>query len=267
MNVVIIALSAGTAGVVHRDQMDPTGEAQFLFDEARVLMARELAAAVEGAKSAGAQEVTAHDATGLAPFHEDLLHPGATFVFGEHQQARFPELASADAAILLGHPAKAGTWGAVLCQTLAPNVQRVLVNGQELGTIGLHAALCGAQNVPVALVSGDNHACAEAEALLPGVRTCTTKWGFGFQAAKLRSPATVRTEIHAAAEKALSTRQPPAPFTQEPPFEVEVRVAETHFWDRTVFSPPLQERRDGRTAVFRGDDLAYLVEHVWELVQ
>ena len=195
MKVVIIALYAGTAGVVHRNQVDPHGEASFLYDEARTLMAREIQAAVTGAQRAGASEVIVHDATGLVPFHEDLLHPGATYVFGEQQQVRFAELANANAAILLGHPAKAGAWGAVLCQTLAPSIQRVLINGQDLGTIGIHAALCGTQNVPVVLVSGDNHACAEAESLLPGVRTCTTKWGFGFQAAKLRPPATVRAEL------------------------------------------------------------------------
>ena len=146
-----------------------------------------------------------HDATGLVPFHEDLLHPGATYVFGEQQQVRFAELANAHAAILLGHPAKAGAWGAVLCQTLAPSIQRVLINGQDLGTIGIHAALCGTQNVPVVLVSGDNHACAEAESLLPGVRTCTTKWGFGFQAAKLRPPATVRAELDESVRDSLAS--------------------------------------------------------------
>ena len=267
MKVVIIALFAGTAGVVHRHQVDPRGEAAFLYAEARNMMARELAAAVEGAQSAGAREIVVHDATGLVPFHEDLLHPGAIYVFGEQQQVRFAELADADAAVLLGHPAKAGTWGAVLCQTLAPEVQRLHINGHDLGTIGIHAALCGAKGVPVAHVSGDNHACAEAEALLPGVRTCTTKWGFGFQAAKLRVPAAVREELGESVRAALTGESLPAPWALEPPFEVQVTVAQTEIWDRTVFSSRRQERRDGRTAVFRGDDLAYLLEHTWEIVQ
>ena len=267
MKVVIIALFAGTGGVVHRHQVDPQSEAPFLFDEARGLMAREISAAVEGAQGAGAQEIVVHDATGLVPFHEDLLHAGATYTFGEHQQVRFAELADADAAILLGHPAKAGTWGAVLCQTLAPDISRVLVNGHELGTIGIHAALCGAQNVPVALVSGDNHACAEAEALLPGVRTCTTKWGFGYQAAKLRIPGVVRAELSEAVECAIAAASFPPVWELVPPYEIQVTVTNTEYWDRSVFSSRRQERLDGRTAVFRGDDLAYLVEHIWEIVQ
>lgn len=267
MKVVIIALFAGAAGVVHRDQVNPNGEAPYLYDEARELMAREVAAAVGGAQQAGAREIVVHDATGLVPFHEDLLHPGAIYVFGEHQQVRFAELAGADAALLLGHPAQAGTWGAVLCQTLAPSVQRVRINGRELGTIGLHAALCGVQGVPVALVSGDNHACAEAETLLPGVRTCTTKWGFGFQAAKLRPPATVHAEIGEAIQQTLAAETLPPMWSLAPPYEIAVTVTETNTWDRIAFGPPHRERRDGRTAVFRGDDLAYLIEHVWELVQ
>ena len=267
MKVVIIALFAGTAGVVHRHQVDPRGEAAFLYAEARNLMARELAAAVEGAQNAGAREIVAHDATGLVPFHEDLLHPGATYIFGEHQQVRFAELADADAAILLGHPAKAGTWGGVLAQTLTPSIQRVLVNGQELGTIGIHTALCGAQNVPVALVSGDNHACAEAEALLPGVRTCITKWGFGFQAAKLRIPGVVRAELSEAVAGVFAAASLPPVWALQPPYEIQVTVTHTEIWDRSVFSSRRQERLDGRTAVFRGDDLASLVEHIWEIVQ
>ena len=267
MKVVIIALFAGTAGVVHRHQVDPHSEAAFLYEEARGLMAREISAAVAGAQNAGAHEIVVHDATGLVPFHEDLLHPGAIYVFGEHQQVRFGELANADAAMLLGHPAKAGTWGAVLCQTLAPSISRVLVNGQDLGTVGLHAALCGAQDVPVVLVSGDNHACAEAEALLPGVRTCTTKWGFGFQAAKLRTPAEVRAELGEVARDVLTAASPPPVWSLEPPFEIQVTVTNTQIWDQSVFGSPRQERLDGRTAVFRGDDLAYLIEHIWEIVQ
>ena len=267
MKVVIIALFAGTGGVVHRHQVDPQSEASFLYDEARGLMAREISAAVEGVQSTGAQEIVVHDATGLVPFNEDLLHAGAIYVFGEQQQVRFAELAGADAAILLGHPAKAGTWGGVLAQTLAPDISRVLVNGQELGTIGIHAALCGAQKVPVALVSGDNHACAEAEVLLPGVRTCTTKWGFGFQAAKLRIPSTVRAELGEAVTGALAAAPLPPVWNLRPPFMMEATVAQTEVLDRTVFSAPRQERRDGRNVIFRGDDLAYLVEHLWEIVQ
>ena len=258
---------AGTGGVVHRNQVDPRGDAPYLFDEARTLMARELEAAVTGAQQAGAQEIVVHDATGLAPFHEDRLHPGAIYIFGEQQQVRFAELAGADAAILLGHPAKAGTWGAVLCQTLAPGVQRVRLDGQDLGTIGIHAAVCGAPHVPVAFVSGDNHACAEAEALLPGVRTCVTKWGFGYQAAKLRVPATVREALTAGVRDALSSRALPAPWRGQPPHELDVTVTDTHVWDRSVFDSSLQERLDGRTVRFRGDDLAYLIEHAWGMVQ
>ena len=267
MKVVIIALFAGTAGVVHRLQVDPHSEAPFLYGEARNMMAREIVAAVTGAQQAGAQEIVVHDATGLVPFHEDLMHPGAIYVFGEHQEVRFAELANANAAILLGHPAKAGTWGAVLCHTLVPSIQRVLINGQDLGTIGIHAALSGAYNVPVVLVSGDNHACAEAESLLPGVRTCTTKWGFGFQAAKLRTPAEVRAELGDAVRDALTAASLQPIWALQPPFEVQVTVSNTEFWDRNVFSSPRQERLDGRTAVFRGDELAHLIEHIWEIVQ
>ena len=267
MKVVVISLFAGTAGVVHRDQINPRGEASYLYAEARALMAREARAAVDGAQAAGAREITVHDATGFVPYHEDLLHPGATYVFGEQQQVRFEALAGADAAVLLGHPAQAGTWGAVLCQTLAPDISQLQINGQDAGTIGVHAALCGANHVPVALVSGDNHACAEAEALLPGVQTCTTKWGFGYQAAKLRIPAVVREELGNAVHAALAVESLPKPLALEPPFEIQVTVTQTEVWDRTAFSSRRQERVDGRTAVFRGDDLAYLVERVWESVQ
>ena len=103
--------------------------------------------------------------------------------------------------------------------------------------------------------------------MLPGVRTCTTKWGFGFQAAKLRVPATVRAELSKAVGDALSAPSLPAVWTLQPPFEIQVTVTNTQIWDQCVFGPPRQERLDGRTAVLRGDDLTYLIEHIWELVQ
>jgi D-amino peptidase len=267
MRVAIIALLAGTAGVVHRNQVDPDSEAPFLHTEARELMAREIEAAVNGALQAGAEEVNVHDATGLVTFRDDLLHPGANYVFGHNQQVRFNALADADAAILLGHPAQAGTWSAVLCQTLAPSVQRIRLNGQDVGTIGVHAALCGAQGVPVVVASGDNYACAEAEALLPGVQTCTTKWGFGYQAAKLRTPVTVREDLSATINAALTADPLPPVWALQPPYEIHVTVSDTHVWDGSTFTSPRQERLDGRNAVFRGNDLPFLIEHIWEIVQ
>jgi len=266
MKVYIVALIQGVSGIVHTDQVNPASPFPYLYQEARRLLAQEIAAVVEGAREAGARQVIVKDATGGVPFPEEHLHAGAFYIFGGPHEGLFPELAGSQAAVLLGHPAAAGTWGAVLCQSFSSYVQRLWLNGRELGTIGIHAAACGTLDVPVVLVSGDNFACAEAEKLLSGVKTCTTKWGLGYHAAKLRNPATVRQDLRNAVRDLLSSALLPAPWEVPPPYEVRVEVTSTEVLDRHVFSPPLSERLDGRTALLRGKDLPELAATLKEVL-
>ena len=60
----------------------------------------------------------------------------------------------ADALLLVGYHARAGSGPAVLAHTMSDAVLDVRLNGRPTGEIGLNAAVAGHFGVPVVLLSG-----------------------------------------------------------------------------------------------------------------
>ena len=78
--------------------------------------------------------------------------------------------------MFIGYHAMAGTRTAILDHTWSSaRVHNLWLNGTLAGEIALNAAGCGHYGVPVVAISGDQCACAEAAALLPGIHTAQVK--------------------------------------------------------------------------------------------
>jgi D-amino peptidase len=72
-----------------------------------------------------------------------------------------------------------------LCHTMSSQrVKRYVLNGHDVGEIGLRSAIAGSVNVPVLYLNGDDKACAEAQAIMPWIVTTTIKISTGLQTAK-----------------------------------------------------------------------------------
>lgn len=81
-----------------------------------------------------------------------------------------------DLQIELGSHARAGTHGAFLDHTISSSrVFSHKVCGIEQSELSLHALLCGAYDVPVALCIGDEAACRQAKEYIPGIITAPIK--------------------------------------------------------------------------------------------
>lgn len=202
MRVLIAADSEGQAGLVREPVLAEGGREKWMrrilrrppavtygISQAefnRQQMSREAAASARGALAAGASEVLVldggfirgHSPVGLVIIPE-MLPRGTKLAQGG---IPLKVLASEgwDAAIFIGRHAKAGTRDGVMAHTYSNlSIEKLTINGQEVGEIAIEALQLGHYGISLVLLSGDVAACREAETLVPSLRTVPTKRGFG----------------------------------------------------------------------------------------
>jgi D-amino peptidase len=219
-------------------------------------------AAIRGAKAAGATEVVVMDHHGagkgwsfnsLVP---DLLDPDCEYVVQEQwtEYSGFLE-GGCDAALLVGMHAMAGTPDGVMNHTVSGrDWQNLWFNGRLVGETGINAAFCGAFGCPVALVTGDDAACREANDLLgAAVTTVSVKAGIGSRSARLVPPVRARQLIEDAARRSLEDLSRLEPYDPGRPAEIEVEYKHTDA-PRQLRDRAGVEVLDPRRIVSRADD-------------
>jgi D-amino peptidase len=166
---------------------------------------------------------------------------------------------SFNALFFVGQHAMAGTPDAPLAHTYSSRtVEHYKLNGQPIGEFGMRAYMAGTLfGVPVAFLSGDDKAVAEALALVPELVGVATKQGTGLESALSLGPGEARRLIRKGARRACKrvAAGKIAPVRLDPPYEWEVRVLEGQeaALERYLRNPGA-ERVDDRTAVIRTDD-------------
>ncbi len=216
----------GVAGVVAPDDIKP-GHAE--YERNRQYMTDEASAAVRGILSfdpeASIVVCDAHAAyRNLLP---DRLAGGCRLLRGSPRtHGMLTGIDSdVDAVCLIGYHAKAGTHRSLLAHTMSGStIASVRCDGQELGEIGLNAALAAHFGAVPVLVTGDDTSVSEADSIVPGVSTVTVKWAVGNRAAENLHPAESCRRIEAAARTALESRDQvrPPQFTGTVDLEVDM---------------------------------------------
>jgi D-amino peptidase len=254
MKVYISVDIEGVAGATSRDEINP-GHAY--FQEFRRQMTAEAAAACEGARKAGAEEMLVNDAHGWGrtiearglPKEARLIRGWRNDPMAVAQLEGLDE--SFDAILLVGAHARAASGGSPLAHTLTSAYEFVL-NGDLIGepVFDMHAAaLVG---VPVVFVSGDEHVCLEAQAFNPGIVAVPVKQGIGDSTVSVH-PEVAAGRIREGAEKALS-REVSVCLTRKPDhFVVERRYREARWAFKASFYPGAR-LKDERTVVFETRD-------------
>jgi len=228
MKVYIAVDTEGEACVVR--ERGPGGrwgtyQAEFIHAQAT----REAAAAVEGARAAGATEILVHDSGFVRDYspiglnlHYDKLPRGVRIAVGFNYSKTLVD-ESFDAAFLLGHHAMAGVQGGVMAHTFSyVTIKRMILNGREIGEIGLEALQLGAFGIPVALVSADEAGCREAREWLGDVEVAPLKRGLATHSAISLHPADACDLIRERAAAALRRLEDFKSFRMEPPMELRV---------------------------------------------
>jgi D-amino peptidase len=204
MKVYLSTDMEGTAGIVDWAQCVGDGPEAAA---GRELLLAEVNAAIDGAVAGGATEVVVNDShsvmRNLAP---ERLHGRATYISGSHKPLYMMEGLdeSFDAIFFVSYHGSMGGDPAVLSHTYNPRaVAEVRLNGQVVGESGVNALVAAHHGVPIVLVTGDQTACEETVAVVPGVETAVVKKSITRFAAESLHPEVARELIRAAAERAM----------------------------------------------------------------
>ncbi|MEU1298497.1 M55 family metallopeptidase [Streptomyces shenzhenensis] len=204
MRIYLSVDMEGITGLVDRDDVQPGGRD---YERGRSMMAQDVNAAVRGALAAGATDVLVNDAHG--PMHNLLpesLHPAARLVRGKPKQMGMLEglTASDDAMICVGYHSRAGALGVLSHSFMGHEIEDIWLDGSPVGEIGLAQATAAALGVPVAVLTGDDVACAEATSWDDRIAAVPVKYAHDRFAAELRPEAEARQAIEDTVAAALT---------------------------------------------------------------
>jgi len=260
MKILIAVDMEGISGVVHWDQVMP-GTAE--YPRFQAIMTQDVNAAVHGAFEGGADEVLVTDGhnTGRNILIEELDRRARLNSSNASPLAMVQGIDSGvDGVIFVGYHARVGTQNAILEHTWSSRrVAGLYVNQQPIGEIGLNAAMSGHFGAPLLMISGDQSACAEASALVPGIESVTVKRASGRMAAECLPPAVAQWEIQIAAHRVverLREGQSPEPLRLEAPLQMALDLMTSEMADMAALLPGAQ--RQGRRIEYQAADMPAL---------
>ncbi len=237
MKVFLMTDLEGICGV---DSITMIGEETQGYHLAQQRLMEETNAAVEGAVKAGADEILVFDGHGSGVnFIPGKLDPRATQVHSLSSEV----LRGVQAFLCVGCHAMAGTENAFLDHTQS-SVRwfEYRINGQCCGEIGQDAIWCGANNVPLVMVSGDQAACAEAAALIPGVACAVVKTARGRNNAVSIPQETASQLVEQAAFEGIRRAEKITPYQIELPAKVQLTLCRNDYCEEITQGHPEYER-------------------------
>ncbi len=252
MKVFISADMEGTAGVTDLDQVLPERPDYPRF---RRLMTEEVNAAILGALEAGAKEIVVNDSHNtMRNLLIEELHPQAQLISGAPKPYSMMQGidASFDVVFFTGYHAAAGTQNAVLDHSY--NMRQIKLGNLVVGEAGLNAGLAGHFKVPVALVTGDATAVAQAKKLLPQAEAVAVKEPIGRLAARSYQPVEARRRIKEGATRALKRAKDLKPLAIPRPVNLELEWTHTAMADRCMLIPGMA-RVGPRTVGYKARDM------------
>jgi len=181
MKVLISADMEGGTGVTCPDDCEP---GHWRWQYHRRLLTGDVNAAVAGFAASGATEILVNEAhADQRNLLLDELDERATLLIGNHKPLGMMEGVdrSPQAVAFVGYHTGAGELG-VLAHTYLPNtITSVRINGEVASEGRMNALLAAEFGVPVALVTGDDLTCADAQKYAPAavgvaVKTCIDRY-------------------------------------------------------------------------------------------
>ncbi len=248
-SVLVIADAEGVGGICRQEQVEPSNP------ELQKLLTGEVNAAVRGFLSASADEVVVWDGhDGSRTLSTATLEPRARLVIGSLGPTLLLERGFA-AVAFVGQHARANREAAVMAHSYSSlGIQRILMNGREVGEIETRAALAGWFGVPVVFLSGDQAAADDLRAITPEAETAVVKEGLGYYSCLSLTAERAQELIERKAALAFAKAGQVRPYRVEGPVSIEVE----HTTRNTPFPqgplPAGVERIGPRTLRFSGKD-------------
>jgi D-amino peptidase len=262
MKVLIGTDLEGVAGVVSFTEQ--SYEDARYYDQAKRLLTAEVNAAVEGLLVAGVEQVLVMDGHGPGGIWFEELHPAARLLHGRPLpplERLAPIVSQYDACVMIGQHAMAGVLTSNQGHTQSSRtIDHIQLNGQKIGEIAQFALYYGGLGVPLIFLSGEEDACREVEALVPGIVTVSVQQGLGRGAAISLSAPEAHRRIGEGIQRAIQRQQkdPIPPVRWEGPYVLEKRFFHTDVADRASGQPGA-ERLDSQTVRFRSDNILDII--------
>ena len=247
----------GVAGVVSFD--DQAAASGKYYEAAKRLLTGEVNAAVEGALEAGVTETLVSDGHGAGAIHYPDLHEAAMLLHGGPRPPvwkREDVFADCNYACLVGQHAMEGVADGNMNHTQnSKGVEYYKLNGEAIGEIAQCALQAGAYGLPLIFLSGDEAACREAEALIPGIVTAAVKRGLTRGAAISLAMPRARKLIRERMTEAVRKQQaePVQPYCPAGPYRMEIRYKHTDIADAREVAG--WQRIDAKTVAKESDDV------------
>jgi len=247
----------GVAGVSSWQQVDartPHPE----YERYRRYYTLEVAAAIEGARRAGAGDVLVNDSHGpMRNLLFDDLPADIRVIFGNRKPYSMVQDADATfgGAFFIGYHGAIGDRDAVLCHTYTPSViYELRLNGIACSEATINAALLGANGVPLLMVTGDRTTVDGVQAQMPWVHGVIVKESIGSLCTNSLAPAAAQRAIADGAAHAIANASAAKLFRIPAPIDMRITLAKTEQADYVAMIPDF-ERSGPREVRFVHDDI------------
>lgn len=245
MKVFISADIEGVTGVTDWNETEKAHAAEYA--EFREQMTAEVAAACEGALSAGATEIVVKDAhdsgrniiAAKLPREVRLIRSWTLDPYS--MMAGLDE--TFDAALMTGYHSRAGSDASPLAHTMTGRVVYLKINDRYAPEFLMNAYTAGWLHVPVVFLTGDAGVCEEAKAFLPALTTVAVKECTGAATTSIH-PALAVERIRGSVESALKgdlarCRVPmPQHFAVELRFRLHTNARQASFYPGARLAEP-----------------------------
>ena len=221
LKICILTDLEGVSGVVtFENHSYPTGK---YYEQSKILLTKEINAAVEGALEAGTTEIIVWDGHGSGGINIDYIHPEAIVIMGRFSEGLFKLDPSFDAFMFIGQHAMSNAPNGNLAHSFSSRtINNIWLNGKLIGEIGAMTLYASYFNIPTIFLSGDDVACKEIEELIPNIETVAVKKGLGLNVALNLSPETARLKIKEGIKKAIEKINQIKLYKVKPPYEVVI---------------------------------------------
>jgi len=253
MKIYIAVDMEGIAGVSHWDEVDKDKPDYAEFQD---IMTRDVLAAVEGAKKAGASEIWVRDAHWSARNLRIIDFPpyvrivrgwsGSPTEICEGMDKTF------DAFAFIGYHSPAGSNTHPLAHTNTEVLAEIRINGERSSEFLQDAMTVEYLGVPLVFTSGDTETCAIAKSYNPQIETVDVLYGVGNSVISI-APSLSQQRIEAGMKKAVrglkKFKTPPLPDH----FAVEIDYVNPAHAFQSGWYPGARQISE-RTIAFDSDD-------------
>ena len=255
LKIFISADMEGVVGAVTAEQLRPGG---FEYERFRGFMTAEVNAAIEAAREAGATEIVVADSHGNGQnLLIERLPDDVTVVRSWPREFRMMGGIddSFDGVIFLGYHAGTANMEGVRAHTFSSaNITSLKLNGIEMSEGSMNAAIAGHLGVPVIMVSGDDVAVAEVQAVIGDVEGAVVKRAMGFHSAESLTPEAAYEVIRTSTAAAISRIEDFEPYVLDTPIVMELSLKHYQPVELLGYLSNV-ERIDSHTIRYTGEDI------------